>query len=103
VAGQTAGALAWLTTNVDPCGCRFASANGGFSAGIVAAATNGTQRTYTETLLKTALQSVWAAGGNPEMVITSGGQKQTEAGICRLAPSSAARRGNKKIDDRGRR
>jgi hypothetical protein len=65
VAGQTAGALAWLTTT-SILGTAGSPANGGFSAGIVAAATNGTQRTYTETLLKTALQSIWAAGGNPE-------------------------------------
>lgn len=82
VAGQTAGALAWLTSNVS----RGATgANGGFSAGIVAAATNGTQRAYTEALLKTVLQSVWVAGGNPKMVITNGTQKQAEAAFTGLA------------------
>lgn len=82
VAGETAGALAWLTSNVS----RGASgANGGFSAGIVAAATNGTQRAYTEALLKTVLQSVWSAGGNPKMVITNGVQKQTAAGFAGIA------------------
>lgn len=82
VAGKTAGALAWLTTNTS----RGASgANGGFSAGIVAAATDGTQRTYTESLLKTVLQSIWVQGGNPKMVITNGTQKQTEAGFAGLA------------------
>lgn len=81
-AGQTAGALAWLTSNVS----RGATgANGGFSAGIVAAATNGTQRTYTEALLKPVLQSVWVNGGNPKMVITNGTQKQAEAGFAGLA------------------
>lgn len=82
VAGETAGALAWLTSNVSR---GAAGANGGFSAGIVAAATNGTQRAYTETLLKTVLQSVWSAGGNPKMVFTNGTQKQTEAGFAGLA------------------
>lgn len=82
VAGKTAGALAWLTTNTS----RGASgANGGFSAGIVAAATNGTQRTYTESLLKTVLQSIWVQGGNPKMVITNGTQKQNEAAFTGLA------------------
>jgi hypothetical protein len=82
VAGQTAGALAWLTSNVS----RGATgANGGFSAGIVAAATPGTLRTYTETLLKTVIQSAWANGGNPKMVITSGPLKQTAAGFAGLA------------------
>jgi hypothetical protein len=82
VAGLTAGALAWLTSNVS----RGATgANGGFSAGIVAAATNGTQRAYTEVLLKPVLQSIWAAGGNAKMVITNGTQKQAEAAFAGLA------------------
>lgn len=82
VAGRTAGALAWLTSNVS----RGASgANGGFSAGIVAAANPGTQRAYTEGLLKTVLQSVWAAGGNPKMVITNGTQKQIASGFAGIA------------------
>lgn len=82
VAGLTAGALAWLTSNVSRGG---SGANGGFSAGIVAAATNGTQRAYTETLLKTVLQQIWAAGGNPKAVITNGTQKQTAAAFTGLA------------------
>ena len=95
VAGNTAGALAWLTTT-SLLGTAGAPANGGFSAGIVAAATNGTQRAYTETLLKTALQSIWVAGGNPSMVITNGTQKQAQAAFAGLAQ---ARRetGNKKV------
>lgn len=91
-AGQTAGALAWLTSNVS----RGASgASGGFSGGTVSVATNGTQRAYTEALLKTVLQSIWAKGGNPKMVITAGSQKQTAAAFPGLAQ---ARRetGNKK-------
>lgn len=82
VAGLTAGALAWLTSNVS----RGATgANGGYSAGIVAAAANGTQRTSTETLLKTVLQSAWSNGGNIRAAIASGTQKQTMAGFAGLA------------------
>lgn len=82
VAGLTAGAQAWLTSNVS----RGATgANGGFSAGIVAAATNGTQRPYTETLLKAVLLSIWNNGGDPKMVITNGAQKQAEAAFAGLA------------------
>ena len=94
VAGETAGALAWLTTNASRGG--GSGANGGFSAGIVAAATNGTQRAYTEVLLKGVLEDVWTAGGNPKMVITNGTQKQTAAGFAGLAD---ARResGSKKL------
>jgi hypothetical protein len=81
-AGQTAGALAWLVTNTSR---GSAGANGGFSANIVAAATNGTQRAYAESQLKTVLQSVWVQGGNPKMVITNGTQKQNEAAFAGLA------------------
>lgn len=93
VAGETAGALAWLTSNVSR---GSSGANGGFSSGIVSAATNGTQRTYTEALLKTVVQAVWASGGNPKMVFTNGTQKQTEAGFAGLA-SARRETGDKKI------
>lgn len=92
VAGKTAGAQAWITTN-DNRGA--AGADGGFSAGIVAAATNGTQRAYTEVLLKTALQACWVQGGNPKMVITNGTQKQTAAAFAGLA-QQRRETGNKK-------
>lgn len=94
VAGETAGALAWLTTNASRGG--GSGANGGFSAGIVSAATNGDLRTYAEPLLKGVLEDVWTAGGNPKMVITNGTLKQTAAAFAGLAD---ARRetGNKKL------
>lgn len=92
-AGQTAGALAWLTSNVSR---GAGGANGGFSAGIVGAATNGTQRAYTEALLKGVLASVWAAGGNPKAVITNGTQKQTEAAFAGLA-QQRRETGNKRV------
>lgn len=93
-AGQTAGALAWLVTN-SVLGVAGTPANGGFSAGIVAAATNGTQRTFTETLLKGNLQTIWTAGGNPKSVILSANQKQTAAGFAGLA-QQRRETGNKK-------
>jgi hypothetical protein len=81
-AGLFGGMQAWITSN-DSRGS--GGSDGGFSAGTVSAATNGTQRAYTETLLKTVLQLVWAAGGNPKMVITNGSQKQAEAAFVGLA------------------
>lgn len=93
VAGQTAGALAWLTTNVS----RGATgANGGFSAGIVAAASNGTQRAFTETLLKTVIASAWNSGGEPSMAIMSLTQKQIAAAFAGLA-QSRRETGDKKL------
>jgi hypothetical protein len=81
-AGEAAGALAWLETNTSR---GSGGADGGFSSGTVSAATNGTQRTYTEALLKPVLQDIWVAGGNPKMVITNGTQKQAQAEFTGLA------------------
>lgn len=87
VAGLFGGAQAWLTSNVD----RGATgASGGFSAGIVAAAVNGTQRAYTEAMLKGVLAKIWALGGNARMVITNGAQKMVEASF----PGNAVNRIN---------
>lgn len=73
-AGESAGAEAWLTSNVS----RGASgANGGYSAGIVAAATDGTGRAFTETLLKGQIKAAWDAGGEPDTIMVSGTKKQT--------------------------
>jgi len=50
-----------------------------------AAATNGTQRAFTEALLKASIASAWNAGGDPTMVMMSLGQKQTAATFSGLA------------------
>lgn len=70
VAGEAAGALAWLTTNTDLSGAGTPS-DGGFSAGTVTAATNGTLRAFTEAQLASAHADAWNAGGKPSMVIFS--------------------------------
>ena len=64
---RTSGSVeAWLTSNVNR---GAGGASGGFSAGIVSAATDGTQRAYTETLLKNVIQACWANGGDPSTII----------------------------------
>lgn len=55
-----AGALAQITTN-DSRGA--GGSDGGFSAGIVAAATNGTQRAFTESLFKTCMANLFTSRG----------------------------------------
>jgi hypothetical protein len=82
VAGETAGALAWLTTNTSLGGT---GSNGGFSAGVVSVAVPGTPRASTEALFKTVLSSAWNAGGDPSMAIMSLTQKQTAAAFAGLA------------------
>ncbi len=72
---RVSGALrAWIATN-DLLGATGAS--GGFSAGIVAAAMDGTQRALTEALLKNVIRLVWVAGGKPRVILTGPFNKQT--------------------------
>jgi hypothetical protein len=95
--GETAGALAFLRTNASR---GAAGANPTLSGGTTgypnAAATNGTQRAFTEALLKANLAAVWSAGGNPEMVIMSVTQKQTAAAFGGLA-TQRRETGDKKV------
>ena len=86
-AGQTAGALAFIVTNNDMGATATAPTySGGTTVGYPnAAAGNGTQRTYTETLLKTGLKNAWIKGGNPRLVITDANHKQIAAGFSGLA------------------
>lgn len=92
VAGNTAGALAWLTSNTQK---GASGADGGFSAGIVGAATNGTQRAFTEAMLKTAMQTAWAKGGNPKYALLAPTQKLVAAAFSGLA-QQRRETGNKK-------
>ena len=74
VARQSRGLEGWILTNVD--------AHTGYVAGAYltdpgTAPTDGTQRAFTEALLKTALQSAYTQGGNPTLCMVSPAAKQT--------------------------
>lgn len=85
-AGQAAGALAFIRTNASRgAGGANPTLSGSTTGYPNAAATNGTQRAYTEALLKAAIASAWNAGGEPSLVITSLGQKQIAATFAGLA------------------
>lgn len=56
---RSAGALAWLTSNVSR---GAGGSSGGFSGGTVSAATNGTQRAFTEALVKSVLATAFSNG-----------------------------------------
>lgn len=85
-AGESAGALAFLHTNTSRgTGGANPTLSGTTTGYPDAAATNGTQRAYTETLLKTAIAAAWNAGGEPTMVFTSLFNKQTAAAFSGLA------------------
>jgi len=74
LARQSAGMLAWLETNTER---GVGGSDGGFSSGVVSAATNGTLRNFTETLLKAAQQSAFSNGGKPTQLYMDGVLKQT--------------------------
>jgi len=66
---RTLGGLrAWLATNDDLGG---SGASGGFSGGLVTAATNGTQRAFTKAILDSVILNTYNAGGSPTVLMTS--------------------------------
>ena len=66
---------AWVATN-DVMGTSGTSGAAGNTA-----ATDGTQRVFTESLLKSVIKSVWNAGGNPTMVMVGPFNKQKLSGF----------------------
>jgi hypothetical protein len=88
---RTLGGLqAWLATNGDFGTSGVAGASG------TTARTEGTDRTFTETILKTVVKEVYTAGGNPKVLMVNPAHKQTVsafAGIAAqryMAPSNEA-------------
>jgi hypothetical protein len=71
-ARTTASVLSWIKTNTSK-GSGGADPAAALGANI---RTDGTQRIFTEANLKTVLQSVWNAGGKPDIVMTGGFNKQ---------------------------
>ncbi len=72
-ARKTGGIRAWLATNTD---LGAGGSNGGFSAGIVGAATDGTQRPLTEASFKGVLLSCFNNGGDPDTLMLAPFNKQ---------------------------
>ncbi len=79
---RSGGALAWLSTNVSR---GAGGASGGFSAGQVAAATNGTQRAFTEALVKAVLNTAYANGGRPSQAYMGPTHKQQFSAFTGIA------------------
>lgn len=76
------GALAWITSN-DSRGAT--GSDGGFSGGTVAAATPGTQRTFTEVLVKSVLATAFGNGAMFSQAYMSGTHKQQFSGFTGIA------------------
>jgi Family of unknown function (DUF5309) len=88
-ARQCAGFSAWITTN-DSRGQAGATkgTQGGYSNGIVSAATDGTSsslRTFTETLFKGRVKACWDEGGEDSIVLMDSGNKQKLSGFSGVA------------------
>lgn len=77
------GILAWITSN-DNRGS--GGSDGGFSASPgPAAATNGTQRTWTEALLKATMATAFSNGAKPSQAYMSGTHKQQASAFTGIA------------------
>lgn len=89
--GETARSLAsiesWLATNKTTVGTTAATATTpGFASGAVAAPTDTTtQGTITEAVLKSIIQQVWSAGGEPGTILVGPVTKQKISGMAGIA------------------
>jgi hypothetical protein len=86
------GALAWLTSNTS---VGASGANGGWSSGVVSAATNGTQRAFTETLVKAVLSTAFGNGARPSQAYMGPTQKQAFSAFTGIAQIRADVTGDK--------
>ena len=77
-ARRTAGLPAFLKTNTN------FGATGANNVGI-SARTDGTQRAFTETLLKDVIAKVWASGGTPKMLMVGAFNKQAASAFDGIA------------------
>lgn len=81
---RTLGAmLSWIKTNTNK--------SSGTTAGVdpttagTSTRTDGTQRAFTETILKDVIQKVYSSGGNPKILMVGPFQKQTVSGFAGIA------------------
>lgn len=81
-AGKCAGAEAWIETNVSTVG-----AVGGYDTGtgLVDAATDSTQRAFTEAMVKEVVREAWSSGGEPSMMMVGPFNKQVASGFAGIA------------------
>lgn len=86
------GMLSWLSSNVSR---GSGGSSGGFTSGNTVAATNGTQRTSTETLLQAVIKSAWDNGGKPTMLLVGSAQKQAISAFSGIATQYQQANGKK--------
>jgi hypothetical protein len=81
-ARECAGFEAWIQSNASRGATGSSTA---FTGGIQAAATDGTQRAFTEALLQDVLQQCWEEGGEPSVVMTGGFNKKAASAFAGIA------------------
>ena len=84
-ARKTGSLTAFLKTNID-----FDTTNGvspTYTTLPSTARTDGTVRTFTETILKNVIQKVWTAGGTPKILMVGPVNKQRVSGFSGIASS----------------
>lgn len=79
-AGQMGGLRAWVATN-DSMGATGASGGYNTGTGLVAAATDGTQRALTKALIDSSIQAAVTAGGKPTTLMVSPYLKTVFSGL----------------------
>ena len=84
VARGTASLGAFIKTNVDKASD---GTNPSYTTLPNSARTDGTVRTFTETILKNVIQQVWAAGGTPKILMVGPVNKQRVSGFAGIASS----------------
>lgn len=85
-ARQTAGFEAFIRTNTSRgAGGANPTLSGTTDGYPNAAATDGTQRAFTEALLKTVIQSVWTAGGDLKILMVGAGNKIVASSFTGIA------------------
>jgi len=78
-ARKLGGLQAWLNSNYDGGTSGVAGASG------TTARTDGTNRTFTETILKTVVKEVYASGGNPKVLMVNPAHKQLVSAFTGIA------------------
>ena len=76
-ARELSGVPTWIVTNVSKASDGTTPTTQGSSARV-----DGTQRVFTEAMLKTVLQSVWTEGGEPDCLMVGAFNKQTVSGFA---------------------
>lgn len=83
-ARKTGSLLAFLKTNTS---VGASGANPSYTTLPSATRTDGTQRAFTETILKDVVQKVWSSGGTPKILMVGPVNKQRVSGFSGIASS----------------